>query len=440
MKKFTLMMIATFVAVSGMAIGTQKHAVVKNFMNKNMMTPYFAKKVDVSGGIAASQSKANTIKATATKSIRTVKDAEPAVDVKSLILANQYIYDEYLGGMLDYYPVTESFYLVDGTSIALELNGIMTMEGTIGEGVNEFAEYGAEVVTFKAGEVVATIKETGEELKLYNCDWDKENYVPVPNTDDIVGYIFYDEAGGIQEIFIPAIIAVVGETSGIVAAGTNYDACTDADAAFFKTTVTGTETNTSTEGGEPIELEKRAFYWSANSDGTVDVLVEGISGWDEDAWFKMTIAADGTTANIKNQQFVGSYTFRQPEGLAGSFFAATYTATGDGHFQYVEDGMTLNVTMNDDGDIYKATDGQEFCAIGYFNDGEGGDYSGYIYSSVADLQIKVTNEPAEGVTAIKEVNNTKTVKNAATYNLAGQKVGKDYKGMIIRDGKKFIVK
>ena len=62
MKKFTLMMIATFVAVSGMAIGTQKHAVVKNFMNKNMMTPYFAKKVDVSGGIAASQSKANTIK------------------------------------------------------------------------------------------------------------------------------------------------------------------------------------------------------------------------------------------------------------------------------------------------------------------------------------------------------------------------------------------
>ena len=314
------------------------------------------------------------------------------------------------------------------------------MEGTIGEGVNEFAEYGAEVVTFKAGEVVATIKETGEELKLYNCDWDKENYVPVPNTDDIVGYIFYDEAGGIQEIFIPAIIAVVGETSGIYAAGANYDACTDADAAFFKTTVTGTNTNTSTEGGDPIELEKRAFYWSANSDGTVDVLVEGISEWDEDAWFKMTIAADGTTANIKNTQFVGSYTFRQPEGLEGSFYAATYTSTGDGHFQYVEDGMTLNVTMNDDGDIYKATDGQEFCAIGYFNDGEGGDYSGYIYSSVADLQIKVTNEPAEGVTAIKEVNNTKTVKNAATYNLAGQKVGKDYKGMIIRDGKKFIVK
>ncbi len=436
MKKFTLMIVATFVAVSGMAIGTQKHAVVKNFMNKNMMTPYFAKKVDVSGGIAASQSKANTIKATATKSIRTVKDAEPAVDVKSLILANQYIYDEYLGGMLNYYPVTESFYLVDGTSIALELNGIMTMEGTIGEGENEFAEYGAEVVTFKAGEVVATNKETGEEFKLYNCDWDKENYVPVPNTDNIVGYIFYDEAGGIKEIFIPAIIAVVGETSGIYAAGANYDACTDADAAFFKTIVTGTETNTETEGGEPIVLEKRAFYWSANNDGTVDVLVEGISGWDEDAWFKMTIAADGTTANIKNTQFVGSYTFRQLEGLEGSFYASAFKEDGD-KFSNITDGLTLVIATSDEGDTYTAKDGELYCAIGYFNEEE---RSGYIYSSVANLKIVATNEPAEGVTAIKEVNNTKTVKNAATYNLAGQKVGKDYKGIVVRDGKKFMVK
>jgi hypothetical protein len=30
--------------------------------------------------------------------------------------------------------------------------------------------------------------------------------------------------------------------------------------------------------------------------------------------------------------------------------------------------------------------------------------------------------------------------NAATYNLAGQKVGKDYKGLVIKSGKKMIQK
>ena len=41
-------------------------------------------------------------------------------------------------------------------------------------------------------------------------------------------------------------------------------------------------------------------------------------------------------------------------------------------------------------------------------------------------------------TGIHAVTNTKTTTNGIIYNLAGQKVGKDYKGLVIKDGKKVI--
>lgn len=46
------------------------------------------------------------------------------------------------------------------------------------------------------------------------------------------------------------------------------------------------------------------------------------------------------------------------------------------------------------------------------------------------------NEPA----GIKEVNNGTVNENVPIYNLAGQRVGKDYKGVVIQNGKKFIKK
>lgn len=43
-----------------------------------------------------------------------------------------------------------------------------------------------------------------------------------------------------------------------------------------------------------------------------------------------------------------------------------------------------------------------------------------------------------GIDNVKANNNT--VKTTATYNLAGQKVGKNFKGIVVRNGKKFMVK
>ena len=44
-----------------------------------------------------------------------------------------------------------------------------------------------------------------------------------------------------------------------------------------------------------------------------------------------------------------------------------------------------------------------------------------------------------GTTGIKEIKNVQ-LQNNAVYNLAGQKVGNDYKGIVIVNGKKFMQK
>ena len=43
-------------------------------------------------------------------------------------------------------------------------------------------------------------------------------------------------------------------------------------------------------------------------------------------------------------------------------------------------------------------------------------------------------------TGINEVSNGTVNENAPIYNLAGQRVGKDYKGVVVQNGKKFIKK
>jgi hypothetical protein len=55
---------------------------------------------------------------------------------------------------------------------------------------------------------------------------------------------------------------------------------------------------------------------------------------------------------------------------------------------------------------------------------------------VKKITVTLKSEPA----GIKEVNNGTVNENAPIYNLAGQCVGKDYKGVVIQNGKKFIKK
>jgi hypothetical protein len=61
----------------------------------------------------------------------------------------------------------------------------------------------------------------------------------------------------------------------------------------------------------------------------------------------------------------------------------------------------------------------------------------FLYSVSA---IKVGFSVAYAATGIGHVSDTHPAKDAVSYNLRGQRVGKDYKGLVIRGGKKILQK
>lgn len=79
-------------------------------------------------------------------------------------------------------------------------------------------------------------------------------------------------------------------------------------------------------------------------------------------------------------------------------------------------------------DLATLTDGETYTIQGLF---------GQIYNNVPE--ILMTKKVAE-TTGISNITTDATLENAPAFNLAGQKVGKAYKGVVIKAGKKFVQK
>lgn len=79
-------------------------------------------------------------------------------------------------------------------------------------------------------------------------------------------------------------------------------------------------------------------------------------------------------------------------------------------------------------DLATLTDGETYTVQGLF---------GAMYNNVPE--ILMTKKVAE-TTGINNITTDATLENAPAFNLAGQKVGKAYKGVVIKAGKKFVQK
>ena len=79
-------------------------------------------------------------------------------------------------------------------------------------------------------------------------------------------------------------------------------------------------------------------------------------------------------------------------------------------------------------DLATLTDGETYTVQGLF---------GQIFNNVPE--ILMTKKVAE-TTGINNITSDATLENAPAFNLAGQKVGKAYKGVVIKAGKKFVQK
>ena len=61
-------------------------------------------------------------------------------------------------------------------------------------------------------------------------------------------------------------------------------------------------------------------------------------------------------------------------------------------------------------------------------------------SKAQTVKIKSIKRVTTTATGISQVENLKVAKGGKCFNLAGQQVGKGYKGIVIKNGKKVIVK
>ena len=65
-------------------------------------------------------------------------------------------------------------------------------------------------------------------------------------------------------------------------------------------------------------------------------------------------------------------------------------------------------------------------------------FQGYTFAPGASKEDLVTPDPATGIEAVKNAKNDNA--NAPIYNMAGQRVNKSYKGVVIQNGRKFVNK
>ena len=167
--------------------------------------------------------------------------------------------------------------------------------------------------------------------------------------------------------------------------------------------------------------------------------VKGADGINEDAWVEYDVdESDPSIATLFSDQYIGSYNFysTDPSDTEIGIVATVGLLQSNG-------SLSAFNSANDYISEYKITDNPDgTTTIANTNNTVYGDYiymesGGGMYNAL-DLNITILWEEAYD-TGIKGVT-AETNKDGAIYNLAGQRVSNDFKGIVIKDGKKVIMK
>jgi len=115
-----------------------------------------------------------------------------------------------------------------------------------------------------------------------------------------------------------------------------------------------------------------------------------------------------------------------------------------------EDGSQVNdrkcyVNVSGTNYCHKDADGNEAADLKLYPEANviefglnAGTYTFQKYSGTGNIMISSIEFTPVNATGISTINAAEKVSNGAIYNLAGQKVGKDFKGLVIKNGKKMI--
>jgi hypothetical protein len=370
-----------------------------------------------------------------------VKAIQKAPELTELIPSYSLGSGMYLGG-LGYLSQNmyegASFLVEDGKAYLAPFADLNMVEGVVEAGVqNMYSEFGADSITFTCSSI-AELKATGEKLYLEPCSFDMENYVAVRmDGAKTFGAYYFSES---NELVVEEILGLFHENPAETKPFADDFVIPYLDllpkSTFDEYTSKAVVEWLSLANGASKTNDKALAVFGEDC-----IWIKGVDlGFNKEAWVQFDVnEADESLYVVESDQALG---------------LAELTTDGQNYFPSLL--STIGVLHNN-GSVtapnsaenyiskYRWTDNADetstlsitgntvFSDFGYMM-APTGLTGGYLSHALFNVTITY-----ESIVGIKEVKGNKQ-QNDAIYNIAGQRVAKDYKGLVIKNGKKYLVK
>ena len=362
-----------------------------------------------------------------------------------------YIYNA-LMGMVNENMVSDFRYYVSDDKAYLSFSEKLGfIEGDIIKGTNLLSEYGADSVAFVMG-AEAGVDGAGAKYVYAATTIQREGgskdgkIVAVRNNTPVIGGYYFAEN---KELYLPlrslqGLIGVYPENgttplSGSVHGDMDILPKDSIDEYTFRISWTANgidfddnrnRVKVPISGGGLAYITRYEFFLQG-------ILPSGLGL--EDKWFCADISEDNTQATVESGQYLGVTSF---------YTDNTRTTTVDVYFE----PASIKTTWDDWADakvffidwseaetkevIHLIDDGATTLTMYGWSEDE--EYEGP-WAHMTDLNVRIDISGNYKV-GIDEVKNAASASSSAVYNFAGQRVSDNFKGLVIKNGKKFVVK
>lgn len=431
MKKFLLIVVAAFAAANVSAANGVKKA---NFpkAQKAMVAP------DAHLGILSKSLNAAMQAMSEQKAEMSAKTIQKAPDASELIPCYAEETGMYLPsfGFVDQFMYDAASYLVqDGKAYLAPFANLGMVEGVVEAGVqNMYSVLGADSITFTCSSI-AELTATGEKLYLEPCNWADYTAVRMDGAKTFGAYYFAEYG----ELYVPEILALFVEEpmekSPVSHSYVLYPLDLMPQSLYAEYTSKATASAFELWGQLSFSTDKAIAVFGEDC-----VYVKGAEmEFNPDAWMRFAVDEnDESIYNVSALQGYTSYTYKSNpaiwvmvgathDGSSVSGFTGASITSSPVSFKWVDNAdetSTLSILDNQAlGNYVISSEPDGVKGLGF-------------YESYANMTINITYESIVG---INEVKGNKQ-QNDAIYNIAGQRVAKDYKGLVIKNGKKYLVK
>lgn len=353
-----------------------------------------------------------------------------------------YHYESDLGFLPQIMYSGASYLVKDGKAYLQPFANLGMVEGVVEKDVtNAYSEDGADSITFSVAKI-ASYKGDSTTIDLFLEPCYIADYAPHRLNQKTFGAYYFAEA---NELYIPYTIALALFTSD------------ETETDPFSTKYVARQLDLLPQADYQEYMSKATFtatsYYGTDNDWSGDaqaylgedyLYIKGISDADEEAWIEFDATEeDATVYDLSQNQWINTYNFYTDATRTETYRGVVATVgllQADGKLTGLNQAAKFSsfFKMTDNADETSTLENTDNTVYGEYIYGETDDQGG-MYNA-ANMKINILFEPVvpDGIQSV-DVESSAKFQNAI-YNMAGQRVGKNFKGLVIKNGKKVVVK